>query len=72
MSVHCLSQKKLPPQILPDFLHQQNFPQFVPLAVLLLPALLAAPLLFELLLFELLLFLSVLKPPPLDLSLIHI
>ena len=34
MSLHCLSQKKLPRQILPDFLPQQNFPQFVPLAVL--------------------------------------
>ena len=43
MSLHCLSQKKLLLQILPDFLPQQNFPQFVPLAALLLPALLLAP-----------------------------
>ena len=60
MSLHCLSQKKLPRQILPDFLPQQNFPQFVPLAVL------PAPLLPAVLLFELLLFLSVLQRPPLD------
>ena len=57
MSLHCLSQKKLLLQILPDFLPQQNFPQFFPLAALLLPALL---------LFDLLLFLSVMQPPPLD------